>query len=425
MPSFNTAEARTIMLEIVNPDIAKLFDQSKSLWNLIEQAETMQTNVRGARLVASVRPNAGMRWKAESDPMAVGGTSRRIEMNVGFKDFSMSGVITGHAIDQTNSNTIAKGLSTRIQEDIETALAEFNQTCYEDGSGVKGVVDTGVGAITTGAGGSVYLSAPFGARRILNEGRYQFYPSGSTTPRSATVSIANTNGVDVAASKVTFDQVPAGTVNGDYVTFQGSKDLAISGLAKHVNNDTGAYQSTTITRANYPELKAVVSDAGGAALSVSAMDALEHSTMYKVNGGTDRSTNDFTMISSPAQRQAYLNLGYELRRFEGADAKLDLGYKVVGFKGHPWVIDTACPDDKIYFLRRSSFIKFEVRKLGIIDEDGKTLHLRPAFDSAGVGSHIEEYIYYLGMRGEIGCKEPNANALLKNLSVTGLPHGRF
>jgi hypothetical protein len=423
MPSFNLQEANSILLEIVNPDIGKLFDESKNLWNLLQQGETSQVNNRGVRLVASVAPNAGMRWKAETDRMAVGGTSRRIEMNVKYKDFSMSGVITGHAIDNTSSNSLAKGLSTRIQEDIETAMAEFNFMSYEDGSGTKGVVDTSVGAITTGAGGSCYFSAPFGARRIQNEGRYMFYPAGSTTPRSATVSIATA--VDLAASKVVFDQLPAGVVNTDTVAFEGSAGLSLAGIKRHLNNDTGLYQSATITRANYPQLKATVEDALGAALSVSIMDKLLHRTMYKANGGANRSIDDFTMISSPAQHQAYLNLGYELRRFEGTDSGLDLGYKTVSFNGHPWVIDTACPDDEIYFLRRSTLIKFELRKLGILDEDGQTLHLRPAFDSAGVGAHIEEYIYYLGARCELGCKEPNANARLKGLDTTNLPHGRF
>jgi hypothetical protein len=421
MPSFDLSEATHIMLEIVNPDISKLFDESKNLWNLLQQGETSQVNYRGVRLVASVAPNAGMKWKGETDPMAIGGVSRRIEMNVKYRDFSMAGDITGHAIDNTNANTIAKGLSQRIQEDIETAMAEFNYACYEDGSGVKGVVDTAVGAVTTGTGGSVYLSAPFGARRVQNEGRYMFYPSGSTTPRSTTPSIASA--VDVAASKVTFDQVPAGTVNTDVLAFEGSKDLAISGLKKIINNDTGTFQN--VSRNTYPNLKATVEDALGAALSVSIMDKLRHRTMYKANGGANRQTNDFTLISSPAQHQAYLNLGYELRRFEGADATLDLGYKAVSYNGMSWVLDTACPDDSIFFLRRSTLIKFELRKLGIIDEDGKTLHLIPAFDSSGVGSHIEKYRYYIGARCEIGCKEPNANALLKNLSTTDLPHGRY
>jgi hypothetical protein len=422
MGTFNQTEARIIMLEIVNPDIAKLFDESKNLWNILSQAEVSDTNTRGVRLVASVRPNPGMLWKGESDRMAVGGTSRRIEMNVTFADFNMSGRITGTAIDTTDRHALAKSLSSRMAEDIETALAEWNQTSYEDGTGVKAVVSD----VTNAATGEIVFAAPFGARRVLNEGRYNFYsPSG--TLRAGGVVTVEADGVDVATSTVTFTAaVNAAVQVGDYLTLEGSYGKTITGLRNIINNDSGTFQNKS--RATEPLLKAVVDDAGGAALSVAAMSSLKHKVMYKANNGVNRKQNDFTMISSPAQHEAYLELGFPLIAYNdggGAGKNLDLGFGTATFEGMPWVLDNVAPDDEIFFLRRNTIKRFELKKLGVLDRGGNTLHLVPGFDSSGVGAHYEEYVYYINAKGELGSTEPNANARLKNLSTSNLPHGRF
>jgi hypothetical protein len=420
MGTFDQTEARIIMLEIVNPDIAKLFDQSKNLWNILSKADVSDTNTRGVRLVASVRPNPGMKWKGESDRMAVGGTSRRIEMNVTFADFNMAGRITGTAIDTTDRHALAKSLSSRMAEDIETALSEWNQASYEDGSGVKAVVTSGGGTAT------ITFAAPFGARRVLNEGRYDFYSPAGVLRAGGPYTVTST-GVDVSTSQVTFSgTVNAAVVAGDYLTYEGSYGKSITGLRKIINNDTGTFQNKS--RATEPLLRAVVDDAAGAALSVAAMSALKHKVMYKASNGVNRAQNDFTMISAPAQHEAYLELGFPLIAYNdggGAGKNLDLGFGTASFEGMPWVLDNVAPDDEIFFLRRNTIKRFELKKLGVLDRGGNTLHLVPGFDSTGVGAHYEEYVYYINAKGELGSTQPNANARLKNLSTTDLPHGRF
>lgn len=419
MATFDTTEARIIMLEIVNPDIAKLFDESKNLWNILSKAEVSDTNTRGVRLVAKVRPNPGMKWKAESDRMAVAGTSRKIEMNVTFADFNMAGRITGTALDTTDRHALAKALSDRMAEDIDTALAEWNQASYEDGSGVKAVVTSGGGTAT------ITFAAPFGSRRVLNEGRYDFYSPAGVLRAGGPYTVTAT-GVDQAASTVTFTgTVNAAVVAGDYLVYEGGFGKTITGLRKIIDNGNGTFQNKS--RATEPLLKGIVDDAGAAALSVAAMSSLKHKVMYKAKDGATRA-NDFTMISAPSQHEAYLELGFPLISYNdggGAGKNLDLGFGTASFEGLPWVLDNVAPDDEIFFLRRNTIKRFELKKLGVLDRGGNTLHLVPAFDTSGVGAHYEEYVYYINAKGELGSTEPNANARLKNLATANLPHGRF
>jgi hypothetical protein len=126
-----------------------------------------------------------------------------------------------------------------MAEDIETALAEWNQASYEDGTGVKAVVSSVAGAAT----GDIVFAAPFGARRVLNEGRYDFYsPSG--TLRAGGPYTVDADGVDVATSSVDFGgAVNAAVVVGDYLVYEGGYGKSITGLRKIVNNDSGTFQN--------------------------------------------------------------------------------------------------------------------------------------------------------------------------------------
>lgn len=420
MGDFNVAEAEVIMLEIVDPDIAKVFEEETNLWNMIGQGEAKFTNSRGVRLVTHVEPNPSQAWYQEGGILPSGGTSHKVDMRVFFTRFAISGTLTGDAIDTTSEEALLEGLSSRLKEDTSTGLKEFSQQLFEDGKGIKATVDTTVGAITTGSGGNVYVGAPFGSRRVLRNGKFEFYSSaGAIHNTSATGgSVATT--VNNGTQNIIFDYVPDNAANADVIVYKGSYNRAIHGLPYHVNDDTGLYQGQS--RSTYPKLKAVVIDANSAALSVSLLDKLEFRTLYRT--GAKVSTDDFTIISSPTQAHAYRTLGYALKRFSGSD-KFDGGYRTITHNDHPWVIDIDCSDSDLYMLRTKTWGKYQVRPFGVLKEDGKVLHLIPAYDNTATGSFAEKYQYFIGGKMDIGCKTPQMNARLKNLDRSNLANGIF
>lgn len=420
MGDFNVAEAEVIMLEIVDSEIAKVFEEEAILWNLIDKGESKYTNSRGVRLVTHVEPNPGMSWYQEGGALPVGGTSRKVDMRVFYTRFAISGTLTGDAIDTTSHDSMLEGLSSRIKEDTTTGIKEFSQQLYEDGKGIKATIS----AVTTGAAGTATAGTDaYGSRRILKGGLYNFYSSAGVQ-RTAGVSTSTVTANNIGTGVITFDSVPTdASASSDVIVYAGSYNKAIHGLPYHVNDDTGLYQGQS--RATYPKLKAVVIDASSADLSVSLLDKLEMRTLYRT--GASVSTDDFLMISSPTQVHAYKSLGYNLKRFMAND-KFDGGYKTVEHNGHAWLMDIDCSDKDIYFLRTKTWAKYQVRPFGLLREDGKVLHMIPNVTSTSSNantSFAERYTYYIGGKCDIGCKMPQMNARLKNLSTTNLATGIF
>jgi len=419
MGDFNVAEAEVIMLEIVDPDIAKVFEEEAILWNLLDAGEAKYTNNRGVRLVTHVRQNGGMTWYGEGGPLPVGGTSRKVDMRVFYTRFAISGTLTGDAIDTTSRESLAEGLSSRMAEDTATAIKEFSQQLYENGTGIKATTT----AVTTGAAGSITAANTYGVRRVIVGALYNLYSSAGVA-RTTGITNMTCTAVDVGAGTATFDSVPTDATSTDVLVLAGSYNRAIHGLPYHVNDDTGFYQGQS--RSTYTKLKAVVLDANSAALSVSLLDKLIYRSMYRT--GTKVSMDDVMIVSSPTQEHAYKSLGYNLKRFVGPGGKLDLGYKTIEHNGMPWLLDVDCSDSDIYMLRTKTWGKYQVRPLGLLREDGKVLHMIPnvtSTSSAANTSMTERYTYYIIAKCDVGCKQPHMNSRLKNLDTTNLATGVF
>lgn len=425
MADFNVAEAEVLMLEVVDPDVRKHFEESQVGFKLIPQGKSKFTNTRGVRLVGQVEPNPGMSFYGEGEMYATANTSKKIAMRVFFTRFSMARTLTGDAIDTTSRESLLNALSSGIKEDTATSTKEFNRQFYGDGTGAVASV-TGVGSsptITFASTGS--NSTPFGARKVLLRGRYNFIDPATGSIRVT----GNASGISIPSSRtlstgnVTFDAVASDVAAGDLLVYENSYNRSIHGLAYHVNNDTGAYQGQS--RADYEALRATVIDAAistvAQPLSVAILDKAEYESIYRT-GSADKA-DDLTILSSPTQVAAYKLLGYNLVRYDGPNAKFDAGLQVNSHNGHPWVIDVDCPNDRIYLLRKETFGKFELKPFGIMKEGGQVLRPIQSYTTGAVGGYFDKFVYYLGGKMDIGCYEPHKNILIKNLDTTNLPTG--
>jgi hypothetical protein len=297
-------------------------------------------------------------------------------------------------------------LKLNTKRDTLTFKKKLNQMCYDDGSNTLGTVT----AITTGALGTATLGGALGASRILVGARLNFYTTAGVIHITG-IAVSTVTAVNPTTGVVTFDSVPTNAVVGDVVVWEGSFGMGFHGLAYHVNNDTGTYQG--VSRATYTTLKATVVDASGAALSVAMIDRILRS--MRVVSGVNIPQDDIVMISHPDQELAYRTLGYALTRTVQAsdNKKLDLGFPMVAHNGLRWKLDNDCPRDRIYFLRLSTFIAFMNRKPDLlIDENGDSLRLKP-----GSGVYAWDYQFEMLCSGDIGCLNPLANGVIKNLAL--------
>lgn len=414
MGDFNVAEAEVLMLEIVDRDIGKVFEESSILYNLIDEGESKYTNSRGVRLVTHTEPNPGDGWYREGGTLPVGNTSRKVDMRVFYCRYAISGTLTGDSIDTTSRESLLEALSSRMEEDTTSGIKEFNQQCYQNGNAQKAVIDISGGAPVANADGTwpIVFAVPYGVAQLQKRGTYDAIRPSTGAVVGSGVLNSKARSTRIGTFTAAF---PGGTVaTNDVLVKSGSYLLGIHGLPYHINNDTGLYQGQS--RATINELQAPIIDANGAALSVSLLDKLEYQQLYRT--GPDQNTNDITIISSPTQAHAYKSLGYQLKRFTGD--KFDGGYRTIEHNGHPWVLDTDCADNDIFYLRRQVWGKYQVRPFGVMKKNGQVLNMVPAFTSGGVGSFQDRYQYFIGGMFDIGCKLPHMNTRLKNLDRSNL-----
>jgi len=442
MASLDTTEVRSVLTEIVDPRVKLLQDKSAILWNLIDAGDAKETNARGVRVVAEAQSNPSMLWFPEGGKYPPGGTRRFIPMNITYARFAIASRMTRDAMEQPAAQLIVSDLLNAVKADTRTAMKEFNQQTYRDGSGVKAIVQS------RDSGTQVTMALPFRARQLMPEGAYNFYAGNAGTRNaggqtgatyavgqkigSGTSTIAATGGIVQSTGVTVFDTVPADVMPGDIVTWENSYGRAIHGLDYIVDNGTGLFQNAS--RSDYAQLRSIVDDAGGAALSVARLNKLMFQIKYL--RGTERGTGlgkNLVIVSSPTQVHRYTSLGEIgsngniLTDLPGGQRILDLGYGGVSFMGLNWIEDVDCPDDVLYLLDLSSIDKYELKPLKVVPLVGNESGLAPipGFDANGVGSYYDAGMYVMTGKFDLGSSDPQRNMKIKNLSTSGYATGLF
>jgi hypothetical protein len=109
-----------------------------------------------------------------------------------------------------------------------------------------------------------------------------------------------------------------------------------------------------------------------------------------------------------------MDMGWTLKRFQGTSMKMDLGYTAVDFEGIPWVIDTDCPRDTIFFVDRESLFKVTARALSFDTRSGSILRQIP---SATAGQYSDAFVAFLIFRGNLGAYTCNSMTKVVNLAI--------
>jgi hypothetical protein len=286
----------------------------------------------------------------------------------------------------------------------------LNRMFFGDGSGAIGAYSSGTG--TT----SIVFATPFGVRKLDKRARIQFYDSTLTTARNSG-QIFTVSSLDRANRTAVLDAAPTLSA-GDVAVFANSVSASINGLDNIIGNSGSIHG---LSRTTYPALNNSVLSASSAALSASLLDQLGNQMAYKTG---QEKQEGMVLIWSPAQRQAYLNLGYELKQFVGGNQSLDLGFDGITHSGVKTVMDVDCPDDKVFMVNFDQLKRFQLLPVGPQrNEAGTILFQRNA--SSGQG-HADGYNVYLVGKMQIGSANPKmVGSKLTSLSTTGLPSGNI
>lgn len=432
MADQNLTEAEVVMREILAGEIAMSFEQVSVLIHMFENSGFIHS--RGAEWVVYLQPNPDARAYGDGGLLPKGTNTVKRKHKATYARHAISRQVTDDVL-LTDRLSIIKGLGPMVKEDTDTLLKDINRACHGNGDYSLATVEaTPVTTLT------VTMAKPFRARKLEERRPVNIVDPTTFAKRTATIggvakdtfyviSKVESTGVVVLADAeddTSADSISATTiVAGDIVVPKDSAGLALKGTKYHINDDSGTYQNlsrTTYSRQLVPPVK----DAQNNELSPMEIDFLEERILIKK--GSDMTLDDLIYLSASAQRFAYKKQGYNtdvkvVKQWSGNDKVFDQGWPTITHNGRMWVIDNDADPSDFNIIKRSSFKKREVKSIGPMNTDGRTLRMMPAVDSTGVGTHRAAYQYTINWLGELLNEDILYNGRIKNLTTEGLPTG--
>ena len=383
------------------------FENERITWNQFGEGKGPFVNGKGYRLPSYLRPPTGFGGISEGGSFNTPGAFVLDDMFVYSFQTAFPFEISGRTLRNVNdSSSIIDGLTGIMTRVSDAFKKELNYQAFNDGSGARGFYSSGTGtaAITML---STTLNADFGRTKGATffrvGGWYDQYNSSNTYIATQQVSSKTT-------TIVTFGATVTASA-GDYWVPSNSYLKLPRGLAYLVNNDTGTFQLQS--RSTYPQLKAIVNDLNGAAITVS--DFSKTKRMLQANS-TMGASKGLMAVLSLAQDDALCRLGQNYKRWEGNATTYDGSFESFAHGDTVFKIDADCDEDRIYLFKQSAIKKYQEMPFGLYDYDGNELRMKSGV--SGFGS--DAYTGAMGWGGNLGCETPNQTALIKRCSITGL-----
>ncbi len=415
MSALNTSGIASLLIEKVQKIVEDGIEKKDVTFSRVEKGSALSTNSLGVRMPVMVEDNASEEWRSsEGADFAPSDAEVYKNLVVTYTRVYKTCEFTADvATLDKDPDKIVGIIANSVAKGTMKLKKSFNRMFFGDGSASIGFYSSGTG--TT----SIVLLAPYGARKIDKRQRIQFYDSTLATVRNGG-QIFTVQSVDKANRTIVLDAAPTLSAS-DVVVPANSVSAAFNGLDNLIGNSGSIHG---LSRSTYPALNATVLSAASAALSASLLDQLGNTMAYKTGSETQEG---LTMIWSPAQRQAYLNLGYELKQFagNGGAGKLDLSFDGISHANIPTLTDVDCDDAKVFMVNFNQIKRFQLEPVGPRKAPGSDSILFQRNASSGQG-HADGYNVYLAGKMQIGSPNPrNVGAKLTTLSTTGLPSGNI
>lgn len=410
----NIATITPALEQLVEDELRPQFEQEPTSYNMFAAGSGQYVNAKGWRIPSYLRPPTGVSAIGEGGSFAQPSAETNDDMFVSAEtNMTMAFEFTGSAMrDVNDASSLIKGIGGLMKMRTMALMKEANFQVFNDGSTARATFKSNSSGVLTlyNAIDHTPLAGGYstkGAVQTRVGQYYDWYDSTLATFRGSVVGTAKTN----KTLTVTSASVPAGATDGDILVLSNSLYKGPRGLRYIINNDTGLFQMQS--RSTYPELKAIVEDLNGAAITVATFNKVKRNLEARAGVGKAKTV---VAIIPEAQDQALVQLGQNFKRWDG-DAKTFDGAFADFRHG-----DTVCkkdPDageDEVYLVVPSEIKKYQRSALDIIDLDGQKLRMRAGV--SGYGS--DAYTGAIGGWYNLGSAEPRCHALIKRCAVSGL-----
>ncbi len=389
------------------------FEQEGPTYSMWEQGSAPFVNGKGFRIPSYLRPPTGVSGIAEGGSFNQPSAETYDDMYVSPMNMSMAFEFTGRAVRNANDkSSLLRGLSGMMEKRTMALKKEMNIQCFNDGSALRAIFKSNSSGVLT-----LYNAlddtplASFGSTKGASHMRigeqYDWWDTTLQTYRTTVKVSAKTNKtVTVGAANV-----PAGATNGDILTLSNSLYKTPRGLAYIVNNDTGVFQAQS--RNTYPELRSVVEDLNGAAITVSTFSKIKRHLIARAGAGKAKTV---VALMSLAQDDALCRLGQNFKKWDGNAKNFDGSFDSFSHGDTVSKVDPDCCEDRIYLTVPSELKRYVEMPFGLYSLDGNQLRMRSGI--TGYGS--DAYTGALGTFQNYGTEEPRCLALIKRCNTQGL-----
>lgn len=371
-------------------------------WSKIEKSPSKPTGLGFFGSVLLAGNQEGLGSQNELEALRTSGQQRPEQYIIRPKILTDTIQFSGLSLEiaKGNEEAFANNLTFQTDESLRDAFKELNGQLFRDGSGVLTLVNGAVVESTTIVMDNVQYLKQFEKLDI-------FDAATNTIKEASGVQILDINPV---TNTIVVD-IPVTVDDNAFVYRQFVHDGApvdgkeLAGLKLAVDDGTVAatYEGIPRTGAGgFPNWRGtLVSNSPSVNIT---NDILQRTIMrIKVAGAPEPDM----LIAHPQQTRKYLDVVVPLKRFDKTGS-LDSGYTNLEWNGKPWMEDTDCPTDVVYYMNKAYFRKYEVHGLKLDDQNGQTLKWNPGFDS---------FIAYLKYYGNLGSQRPNALGRLEGLVV--------
>ena len=288
-----------------------------------------------------------------------------------------------------------KGITTDLRKDV-------NYQLFNDGTSRRCLVNGDPGAegttLTVDSPGSMYLYDGMIIDIIADD-------TGVATDTDVTVTTVD------SATSCTTTAIDTGVADNDWVILANSHDGAgilptdsyeMMGLKGIVDDNTYVDTLHHIARGSYPwwYCSTFDNDDNGGTNRDLTLDLIQEAvTAVEKNGGQVN-----MIVSGPDLRDAYAALVVADKRFVNT-LDLDGGFKGLEYSGLPWVSDTDCPPNTVFFIDTEHLQIMQMSDWDWMDEDGAVL-------SRTSGDAYEAVLYWYS---ELVTDKPRAHSFLRDV----------
>ena len=367
----------------------------------IEKSSSGVTNETPGRYVTfplHVRRNGGLGSRNEGEALPVAGQQGYTAARIGLKSGYLGISLTGHAIDQsdTNPKAFAKALDEEMERGRIDYKRDFNRQLYGNGSGALATVTapgTGVNTISVNDARAFWAGAHVVDIVTL--------PSTIAVTKRTVTAVSLVPG----AHTITIDGAAINPVVGQIITITGSLNREVTGLGAIISDSGLLYN---VNPATEPVWRSEVDLNGGIARALSESIMLQMVDRIRSNGGKTS-----VIMTDDGTYRAYWNLLSQLRTFVNTQ-DFTGGFKglafVAGDQEIPLVSDYDAPRGVMNFINEDEITLYRDEDIHWLDRDGTILKQK-----VDAGGRYDVWEAHMLERHELGTGRRNTHGKITDI----------